>query len=295
MPFFQNKQLIMKHFWTNYHSHSHYCDGVGSLEEQVLGAIEQGVRAFGFSGHSPVFFKNEWSMQADKLDDYLTETRLLKEKYAGQIELYTGLEVDYIPNGCGPHQFKDTLDFTIGSIHFLDTDTQGKPLEIDGSTTGFMNGLATMFDYNIQAMLEKYYAYFRKMVAEDKPDMVGHLDKIKIHNINNALFDETDAWYVTAVQETLEAIAKADCIVEVNTRGVYKKHLTTYPSLQILKQIKALNIPIVINADSHHPTEITAQYAETAEKLLEIGFKTLRVLINRQWQDLPFDRQGLKY
>ena len=64
---------------------------------------------------------------------------------------------------------------------------------------------------------------------------------------------------------------------------------------QILKQIKALNIPVIINSDSHHPTEITTQYAETAEKLLEMGFKILRVLINGQWQDLPFDRQGLIY
>ena len=105
----------MKHFWTNYHSHSHYCDGVGTLEEQVLGAIEQGVRAFGFSGHSPVFFENEWSMQADKLDEYLTETRLLKEKYAGQIELYTGLEVDYKKTSEYkiPEEFQNKLDKTL--------------------------------------------------------------------------------------------------------------------------------------------------------------------------------------
>ena len=285
----------MKHFWTNYHSHSHYCDGSGSPEEQVLGAIEQGVKAFGFSTHSPVPFESGWNMKAERLNEYLKETQSLKEKYTRQIELYIGLEVDYIPNGCGPNLFKDLLDFTIGSIHFLDNDAQGKPLEIDGSTTGFMNGLATMYDYNIQTMLEKYYAYFRKMVAEDKPDIVGHLDKIKIHNTNNALYNEKDAWYVDAVQATLEAIAKAGCIVEVNTRGVYKRNLTTYPSLQILKQMKALDIPVVINSDSHHPTEITAKYAETAEMLLKIGYKTVRVLLNGQWRDIPFSSKGLIY
>ena len=260
-----------------------------------MGAIEQGVKAFGFSTHSPVPFESGWNMKAERLNEYLKETQSLKEKYTRQIELYIGLEVDYIPNGCGPNLFKDLLDFTIGSIHFLDNDAQGKPLEIDGSTTGFMNGLATMYDYNIQTMLEKYYAYFRKMVAEDKPDIVGHLDKIKIHNTNNALYNEKDAWYVDAVQATLEAIAKAGCIVEVNTRGVYKRNLTTYPSLQILKQMKALDIPVVINSDSHHPTEITAKYAETAEMLLKIGYKTVRVLLNGQWRDIPFSSKGLIY
>lgn len=283
----------MQRFWTNYHSHSHYCDGSGSLEEQVLGAIEQGVRAFGFSAHSPVFLKNDWSMKAERLDAYLKEIQSLKEKYAAQIELYTGLEVDYIPNDCGPNLFKNALDYTIGSIHYLDNTAQGTPFEIDDSSAVFMNGLATMFNFNIQTMLEKYYAYFRKMVADDKPNIVGHLDKIKIHNINNALYDENDAWYVDAVQETLEAIAESGCIVEVNTRGVYKRNFTTYPSTQILKQMKTLNIPIMINSDSHHPTEITAKYAETAEILLKIGYKTVRVLLKGQWQDVYFNRNGL--
>ncbi len=283
----------MKHFWTNYHSHSHYCDGSGSPEEQVLGAIEQGVRAFGFSSHSPVPFESGWNMKAERLAEYLKETQVLKEKYADQIELYTGLEVDYIPNACGSNLYKDQLDFTIGSIHYLDNDSEGMPLEIDGSTIVFMKGLADIYDYNIQAMLEKYYAYFRKMVTEDKPDIIGHLDKIKMHNMNNALFDENDVWYLAAVQETLEAIAAAGCVVEVNTRGVYKRNLTTYPSLDILKQMKALDIPIMINADSHHPSEITTQYAETAEMLLTIGYKTVRVLLNGQWRDMPFSKKGL--
>lgn len=285
----------MKHFWTNYHSHSHYCDGSGSPEEQVLGAIEQGVRAFGFSTHSPVPFESSWNMKAERLDDYFKETQSLKEKYVGQIELYIGLEVDYIPKSCGPNLYKDRLDFTIGSIHFLDNDDQSLPLEIDGNTAVFMKGLATMYDYDIQTMLEKYYARFRKMVAEDKPDIIGHLDKIKIHNIQNALYNEADKWHTEAVRETLEAIALSGCIVEVNTRGVYKKNMTTYPSLQILKHMKELVIPITINSDSHHPSEITAQYAETAKMLQQVGYKTVRVLLNRQWQDIAFDGLGLMY
>ena len=283
----------MKHFWTNYHSHSHYCDGSGSPEEQVLGAIQQGVKAFGFSSHCPVPFDSSWNMAAEKLEAYYQETRFLKEKYTGQIELYTSLEIDYIPHLSGPNLYKDRLDYTLGSIHYLENGALEKPLEIDGSTEVFMKGLATAFDYDIRAMLEKYYANFRKMVAEDKPDIVGHLDKIKMHNINNALFDDHDAWYVDAVEETLEAIAEAGCIIEINTRGLYKRNLTTYPSLQILKQMHRLNIPIMINADSHHPSEITEKYSEAAEMAVKVGYQTLRVLLNNQWQDISFNQEGL--
>ena len=36
----------------NLHTHNHYCDGRGTLEEFVLAAIDQGLEALGFSCHS---------------------------------------------------------------------------------------------------------------------------------------------------------------------------------------------------------------------------------------------------
>ncbi|MEL6846638.1 MAG: PHP domain-containing protein, partial [Bacteroidota bacterium] len=88
--------------WTNFHSHSHFCDGKGSPEEQVKSAIEKGMASFGFSSHCPVPFETSWAMKASALPEYLRETRRLQTSYADQIELYVGLEVDYIPSIIGP-------------------------------------------------------------------------------------------------------------------------------------------------------------------------------------------------
>ncbi|WP_164851156.1 histidinol-phosphatase [Larkinella soli] len=276
-------------FSTNYHSHSHFCDGVGTPEEQVQGALQAGLRAFGFSSHCPMPFDNRWSMKAGRLDDYLRETASLKEKYAGSIELYTGLEVDYIPNRVGPSTYRDRLDYTVGSVHYVGLDDGRRPWEIDGSQTVFMDGLTEVHQGDIETVIRLYYGLIREMVAHDPPDIVGHLDKIKIQNAGHALFDPSADWYRSEVIATLDAVASAGCMVEVNTRGLYKKALTTYPGPEWLPTMRERNIPVVLNSDSHHPSEISAGFRQAGAFLREAGYNTVRVLLDGHWQDSPID------
>jgi histidinol-phosphatase (PHP family) len=283
----------MSHFWTNYHSHSYYCDGVESPEDQVKGAISQGVKVFGFSSHCPLPFENAWSMKAARLNEYLADTKNLKEKYGDQIELYQSLEIDYIPSLCTISEFAGRLDYTVGSVHYVDENWEGKPWEIDGATEGFLKGLVEVHGGDIRAVIQKYYRYIREMVELDCPDIVGHLDKIKMHNLQDSLYSESDSWYQKEVLDTLEVIAKAGCIVEINTRGLYKRNLDTYPSDWILRKMVEMKIPVMINSDSHAPQEITLRFTEAAQKLLLAGYRTLRILTKGKWEDIAFDEKGL--
>lgn len=273
---------------TNYHSHSHYCDGKGSLEEQVQGAIAQGLRAFGFSSHCPVPFENQWSMKAARLDDYLREAAALKEKYKGQIELYIGLEVDFLPQQLGPRDFS-MLDYCVGSVHYVELNQFGQPWEIDGSSVEFLACLDTLYDGNIKVALEKYYDIIQQMVETDTPPIVGHLDKIKMHNEARPLFDELEEWYVALVEQTLQAIKKVGCIVEINTRGNYKRGLELYPSPWIIARMNQLQIPICINSDSHRPEEITASFPLAFEAARAAGYTHQRVLLEGKWQDVELN------
>lgn len=270
---------------TNYHSHSHYCDGKGSPEQQVQGAIAQGLRAFGFSSHCPVPFDNQWSMKAERLADYLTETRALKAKYEGQIELYTGLEVDFIPEMVGPTHFS-MLDYCVGSVHYVGMNQFGQPWEIDGSSVEFLECLDTFYGGAIRTVLQKYYGIIRQMVETDPPQIMGHLDKIKMHNAARPLFDESESWYVEEVEQTLQTILKAGIIVELNTRGNYKRDLDLYPSGWIIKRMKELHIPICINSDSHRPEEITASFPLAFQTAKAAGYNEVRILLEGKWQDV---------
>lgn len=276
---------------TNYHSHSHYCDGKGSLEEQVQGAIAQGLRAFGFSSHCPVPFDNKWSMKAERLADYLAETKALKIKYEGQIELYTGLEVDFVPVKGLEIGVKDfpVLDYCVGSVHYVGLNQFGQPWEIDGSSMEFLACLDDLYNGDIRTVIQKYYGLIRQMVETDPSQIVGHLDKIKMHNAARHLFDESESWYVAQIEETLQTIQKAGIIIEINTRGNYKRGIDLYPSPWIIKRMKALKIPICINSDSHRPEEITASYPLAFQAVQEAGYRETRVLLGNKWQDVAIE------
>jgi histidinol-phosphatase (PHP family) len=134
-----------------------------------------------------------------------------------------------------------------------------------------------------------------QMIVEDSPDIIGHLDKIKMYNTNNDLFSERDSKYRSLVIKVLEQIKKSNTIVEVNTRGYYRYGQTDlYPSSWILEIIKQKDIPIMLNSDSHHPDEISSGFEYAAKKLKEIGIKELWIFLDKKWQSFSFSEQGLQ-
>lgn len=271
----------------NFHSHNHYCDGKGTIEEQILSAIEKGFGAFGVSSHAPLSFPCDWAMEAKKLPDYLSEVNLLKQKYQDQIAVFCGLEIDYIPNISTVSNYKHQLDYTIGSVHFIDTFADGIPWEIDGNHTLFLKGLHEIFQDDIFAVIHRYFELTRAMVVEDCPDVIGHLDKLFIQNRKTPLFDPNHPEIVEEIEGTLQVIAESGAIIEVNTRGLYKK-LTNepYPSFATLQKILERKIPITLSSDSHHPREIAGLFPETNQQLKEIGFKEVHRLTRIGWEPI---------
>ncbi|HEY3403624.1 MAG TPA: histidinol-phosphatase [Ohtaekwangia sp.] len=278
--------------WSNFHTHSKYCDGKGELTDYISKAKELHALSLGFSSHAPLPFTNKWCMKPEQLNEYLSEVNSLKQHSA--VEVYSGLEVDFIPGIISPADFKDKLDYTIGSIHFVDSLPDGTPWEIDGTQAFFQEGFERIFDHNIQDTLDRYFELTRDMVMASEPTVVGHLDKIKIQNIDDALFCETDTWYQQMVKKTVDEIARTGSIIEVNTRGIYqKKSATPYPSPWVLEYIHQKKIPVTLNSDAHHPDDIVNQFTETASLLKKIGFKTLSLLHEGQWKALPFTEHGI--
>ena len=84
----------------NHHSHCHYCDGSDPMENYVKKAIESGFQSYGFSSHVPLKIQSDWSLTVEGFKKYIADFQLLKEKFAHQIELYCGLETDFVAFHC---------------------------------------------------------------------------------------------------------------------------------------------------------------------------------------------------
>ena len=106
---------------SNYHSHCTFCDGRSTPEDFIKFAVAHGFRAYGFSSHSPLPFETFWNMSKDDMPEYLTEIERLKKKYSDRLEIYVGLEIDFLDesyNASIPYFRNLPLDYRIGSTFF---------------------------------------------------------------------------------------------------------------------------------------------------------------------------------
>ncbi len=272
----------------NLHTHSRFSDGSDDPEKYVEAAISQGLTALGFSDHSPLPFENSFALREEETGLYCETIVKLKEK--SNIQIFLGMEADFIP-GMG-HSFKHfrenyPLDYLIGSVHLVRNGSPADLWFIDGPDPAtYDDGLNALFGGDIRKGVTAYYRQINEMLSGTKMDIIGHFDKIKMHN-RGRFFSETEPWYLALVNETLELVKQSDTIVEVNTRGIYKKRSDSlFPGPEILKIIHKRNIPVIISSDAHKPQEVAMLFGETANLLRELGFKELMNLLPEGWKSV---------
>ncbi|WP_116107025.1 histidinol-phosphatase [Lewinella sp. IMCC34191] len=265
----------------NHHAHTHYSDGVGAPTKYVEQALQEGFDAYGFSDHAPIPSEDVGSMSITDLSDYIAEIESLQERYGKRIQLYKSLEVDYIPGVISvdsTHVIAAGLDYTVGAVHYVDRLPDGSPWSFQRANPVFEEGIDSIFGGSPRAMVERYFALVREMVATHPPSVVAHLDRIKKRNENNRYWKESEVWYRNAMEETLEAIAGAGCIMEVNTRGIYRNETTdTYPTDWVVKRAHDRGIRLQVNSDAHQTDQISGGFTEAYNMLTRIGAETLHV------------------
>ncbi len=275
------------------HNHTKYSDGKSTPDEYIAKAMHMKYSSIGFSEHGVLPFEISWNMKINNLDLYINHINKLKTSYKGEIEIYCGMEVDFIENMNDEimqlNQLKK-LDYFIGSVHFIDQMSNGQYWNIDGSAELFENGFAQIFNCDSKKLIEYYYSTVIKMIQELKPNIIGHIDKIKLHNIDNKYFSENEGYYKDAVINCLNEIANSDSIIEFNTRGLYKHaNKQPYPSLWFLKEMKKKNIPITINSDSHSVDELGKEFSTAINYLKEAGYTSSIIFKNSKWTDVSLD------
>jgi len=270
----------------NFHTHCNYCDGEGNPEDFVTEAISQNFTALGFSSHAPLPFENTFALQDESMQVYVDEIRQLQRDYSGQLSVFVGLECDYIPNisyAMGGFKQKYGLDYIIGSVHLV--DYHGELWFIDGSkVASYDEGLSRIFNSDIKKAVRQYFNQICDMIEDETFDILAHFDKIKMHN-KNRYFTEDEKWYINLIEETIRLIKEKSLIVEVNTRGIYKKRCDTfYPSPWIIRKLKEHAIPLTISTDAHSKGELSFYFQEAVECLRLYGVKDVAVLTSSGWE-----------
>ena len=273
---------------TNYHSHCLYCDGRADMEVFVRFALSEGFSSYGFSSHAPLPFPTSWTMEWDRMDDYLSEFHRLKAKYAERIELYVGLEIDYLDETSHPGiaRFRNLpLDYRIGSVHMLPT-ADGEVVDIDVPVDTFCRLVDVRFGGDLDRVVHLYYDRLLRMVELGGFDIVGHADKMHYNAscYRRGLLDEE--WYDDLVRSYFQEIARHGYQVEGNTKSYLDKHVL-FPNVRYFSYLNKLGIRVQVNSDAHYPERINDGRREALQALHRAGYRSVMELHDGTWQPVP--------
>jgi len=97
-------------------------------------------------------------------------------------------------------------------------------------------------------------------------DIAGHLDLIKVFKYM------PKGNVVDIAEEALQAIKKADMVLELNVAGYRKPCAEPYPSKSLLQRAFELDIPITFSSDAHKPEQVGLFRDEIEAFAKEVGY-----------------------
>lgn len=247
------------------HNHTTLCNHAeGEPEAYVRQAIAAGIEQFGFSDHAPMHFDPQYRMSFEQMPLYETMIRDLKTRFAGNIDILFAYEVDYLPGHMDARVLEADVDYLIGSVHFIDE-------------WGFDNPefIGRYEHEDIDVIWERYFDLITQMANSRLFDIVGHLDLIKVFKYLPKKPVETIA------RSAMEAIKKADMVLEISAAGIRKPINETYPSKTLLEMAFELDIPITFGSDAHKPEQVGLYRKEIETLARSVGYTQCATFRNR--------------
>lgn len=246
---------------TSYHVHSNFSDGKFSMEEIAKAAVSAGLNELGFSDHYVLLPDGNtvsWSMPPDGLDIYFYGIERVESIIQGPLKIRRGLEVDYFPESAkrvGELLSSYPFDYIIGSVHFFD----GFPIDECREKWDAIS------EKERDEVIKGYWSRIKMLAESQMFDIVGHLDLYKKFGLSPTA--DVSGEIVSA----LDAIAKSDMTVELNTSGWHVPAAESYPSAMLIKGCKNRNIPMLITADAHKPADLTRDFTRARDLLTNLG------------------------
>ncbi|MFX0552212.1 histidinol-phosphatase HisJ [Lactiplantibacillus plantarum] len=272
------------------HTHTELCPhGSGEATEKMIQrAIQLGFQRYCITEHAPLppAFRDQYegtpagyteaSLRENQVADYLALANGLKTKYAGQIEISVGFEVDFLPehvawtrdflNTYGPRTQESIL-----SVHFMRGLRQHfwcVDMSTDDFAAGFGQWLKTP-----QRVFEQYYQTVLASVQADlgpyAPQRIGHMSLVRKYQDYFGLTEPLDVHNLQLVDQTLALVKQQRRQLDLNLAGLYKPYCNDfYPGEQILQRAQKLDIPLVYGSDAHDIASVGRGY-HFIKKLIE--------------------------
>lgn len=269
-----------------------FCEHAESpLRAMLDAAVQAGYCVFGVAEHMPRLkpeylytgeIEKGWSVETlkERFDAYARTIRTLAQEYEGRLTVLCGFETEVVPpesyaQWVAHYRQQYGFDYCVGSVHHLN--------EVDMSSESLPAFRQVVEGYG--SMAETAIAYYRKvaeMVQQVRPEVVAHLDLIRLaaHRIGRETEVATPP-VRQAVEETLSVIREVGSFVEINTAGWRKGLRTPYPDQWIVQLGARMGIPFCIGDDSHSTRQVGFGLEQARAYLLQNGVRTVHFLNRR--------------
>ena len=265
----------------NYHSHTSRCKHADldmCDEEYIKEYIQMGFKKIAFTDHCPqknkIDQRTRMRMDYDQKFEYFESIKKLKKKYADQIEIEVGYEVEYLPNDeDNLRELKEESDKIILGQHFVYDDNH--ELTILGR-----NGYS-------DEELVRYAEYIEKAMKMNLPDIIAHPD---IYMMNRNQFSEIEK---AVAHKICEAAQKYQIPLEINLNNIFSKTYyenrelnhdsiekqkeklknVSYPCREFWSIASQYDIKVLYGIDAHHRGQILLwhELVELANEIIGKG------------------------
>lgn len=256
------------------HTHTPLCKhAVGEPEEYARAALQRGLKGLLVTCHNPM--PNQWGqsvrMAPEEFGAYLALVERARRAMEGQVEVRLGLECDYMPG------LEDWIEKQIASA----------PLEyVLGSVHPHMSAYKAAFPLRDALEFQKIYFENLARAAETKFfDTLSHPDLVKNVTPNEWQLERI----LDDVRRCLDRVARAGMALELNTSGLQKSVPEMNPGPEILREIRARGMPVVVGSDAHAPRRVGADFEAAFEALEAAGFEQVSFFLQRRRVDVPLD------
>jgi histidinol-phosphatase (PHP family) len=261
----------------DYHIHTHLCGhAAGEPEEYVDRAVSLGLSEMGFADHMPLLrIRDEHlTMEPEELPHYVSLVSGLRESRS-DIRIRLGIEMDYIPG-----QMEEIwaaaagidFDYVYGSVHY-----------IDGWDFGDSRHLSSYRGKDPDEAYTRYFELFCEAALEGKFDIMAHPDLVKKHGIRTRLP------IVEMYEEAARCLGEAGVAIELNTSGLRKRALETYPNLPFLRACAARDVPVTLGSDAHAPEQVGMDFDVALRVLRSAGITALATFEGRRRTMRPLE------
>lgn len=253
------------------HSHTPLCNhAVGQPEEYAAIAEERGLRGIMITCHNPMpaGFSSGVRMRVDELDEYVEMVARARDAWQGRVDVRLGLEADYF----------------VGHEAWLEKQLGSKDFHyVLGSVHPQIAEFRQRYGSPDPVAVQQIYFQLLADAAETRLfDCMAHPDLIK----NETPRDWQPPRIMDDIRRALDRIAAAGVAMELNTSGENKVIPEMNPFPQMLTEIAARGIPVVIGSDAHAPTRVADRFDRALDLLAECGLTHVSYFLDRVRHDV---------